>query len=216
MRYYILSFLMLFLGQRLWAQPSAVKNAGKSVFTLTTFKADGSLLASSHGVFIDGQGTCVSDWTPFAGADHAVVVDASGKKMDMRMLGYGAYPYLDFEPISDTQGDSYARCYCRMMEIYQSIDLIKQAIPKIPAETDLVVPIKGNPDGEYFFRAEQPRGEAIYYVKGHGKPFIDRLRVRTPTFANLPALCEMLKDTSLADVGLLILTIDPCISCTER
>ncbi len=74
---------MLFLGQRLLAQPSAVKNAGKAVFTLTTFKADGSLLGSSHGVFIDNEGHGVSDWTPFAGADHAVVVDASGKKMDV-------------------------------------------------------------------------------------------------------------------------------------
>ena len=65
------------------AQPAAVKNAGKSVFSLTTFKSDGSLLASSHGVFISNDGACVSDWTPFAGADHAVVIDASGKKMDV-------------------------------------------------------------------------------------------------------------------------------------
>lgn len=65
------------------AQPSAVKNAGKSVFSLTTFKSDGSLLASSHGVFISNDGACVSDWTPFAGADHAVVIDASGRKMDV-------------------------------------------------------------------------------------------------------------------------------------
>ena len=65
-------------------------------------------------------------------------------------------------------------------------------------------------------RVEQPRGEAVYYVKANGKPFVERMRIRTPTFANLPGLCEMLKNTELADVGLLILTIDPCISCTER
>ena len=47
------------------AQPTPVKNVAKAVFTLTTFKADGSLLASSHGVFIDANGTGISDWAPF-------------------------------------------------------------------------------------------------------------------------------------------------------
>lgn len=141
---------------------------------------------------------------------------ASGIKTDMRKLGYAAYPDLDFEPIVSAAGDSYARCYCRIMEVLQSIDLIRQAIAKIPNESDLFVPVKGNPTGEYFMRVEQPRGEAVYYVKASGKQYLDRFRVRTPTFANLPGLCEMLKNTQLSDVGLLVLTIDPCISCTER
>lgn len=141
---------------------------------------------------------------------------ASGVNVDMRLTGYGAYPDLEFEPIVSTAGDSYARCYIRMMEVFQSIDLIRQVIGKMPSETDLSVAVKGNPDGEYFMRVEQPRGEAFYYVKANGKPNLQRMRVRTPTFANIPALCEMLKNTELADVGLLVLTIDPCISCTER
>ena len=141
---------------------------------------------------------------------------ASGVNVDMRLTGYGAYPDLEFAPIVSTAGDCYARCYIRTMELFQSIDLIRQVIGKMPSETDLFVPIKGNPDGEYFMRVEQPRGEAFYYVKANGKPNLQRMRVRTPTFANIPALCEMLKNTELADVGLLVLTIDPCISCTER
>jgi len=40
--------------------------------------------------------------------------------------------------------------------------------------------------------------------------------VRTPTFANIPPLLHMLQGCELADVGLLVLTIDPCISCAER
>ncbi|MBQ7430874.1 MAG: nickel-dependent hydrogenase large subunit [Butyrivibrio sp.] len=141
---------------------------------------------------------------------------ASGVNVDMRLTGYGAYPDLEFAPIVSTAGDCYARCYIRTMELFQSIDLIRQVIGKMPSETDLFVPVKGNPDGEYFMRVEQPRGEAFYYVKANGKPNLQRMRVRTPTFANIPALCEMLKNTELADVGLLVLTIDPCISCTER
>ncbi|MBQ1547099.1 MAG: nickel-dependent hydrogenase large subunit [Lachnospiraceae bacterium] len=141
---------------------------------------------------------------------------ASGIRTDMRKLGYAAYPDLDFEPIISTAGDSFARCYIRTMEVFQSIDLLRQAIAKIPNETDLVTPVKGNPNGEAFMRVEQPRGEAVYYVKANGSPNLDRFRVRTPTFANLPGLCEMLKNTKLADVGLLVITIDPCVSCTER
>ena len=140
---------------------------------------------------------------------------ASGIATDMRTRGYGAYGDLEFEPITSNEGDSFARCQCRIDEILQSIDLIRQAMGMIP-DGDLFVPVKGNPNGEYFMRIEQPRGEAVYCVKGSGKPYLNRLRIRTPTFANLPGLCETLKGADYADVPILILTIDPCISCTER
>lgn len=70
----------------LHAQPAPVKNAAKAVFSLTTFRADGSILESSHGVFIDNNGTAIADWASFVGADHAVVIDATGKKMDVEYL----------------------------------------------------------------------------------------------------------------------------------
>lgn len=70
------------------AQPSAVKNVGKAVFTLTTFKDDGSLLASSHGVFVGKDGEAISQLKPFEGAASAIVIDNSGKKMNVvRILG---------------------------------------------------------------------------------------------------------------------------------
>ncbi|MBQ6203869.1 MAG: hypothetical protein IJK46_07225 [Prevotella sp.] len=72
----------------LYAQPTVVKGAAKSVFSLTTFSADGSLLASSHGVFVGTDGECISDLKPFLGAAKAVVVDAQGNKMNVtRILG---------------------------------------------------------------------------------------------------------------------------------
>ena len=63
---------------------------------------------------------------------------------------------------------------------------------------------------------KQTRGEAIYYVKANGTKFLDRFRLRTPTTSNIPPMLELMKGCQLADVPLLILTIDPCISCTER
>lgn len=140
---------------------------------------------------------------------------ASGIEMDMRTQGYAAYGKLNFSPIVEKKGDCYARTKVRIKEIFQSIDLIKQCIAIIP-EGEIKVKVTGNPKGEYFTRVEQPRGEVVYYAKGNGTKFLDRMRVRTPTFANIPALLETLKGCALADVPILILTIDPCISCTER
>ena len=140
---------------------------------------------------------------------------ASGINMDMRLRGYAAYPDIDFEPITSEIGDSFARCDVRINEIFQSIDIIRQCAAKMP-KGEIGIDVKGNPDGEYFMRVEQPRGEAVYYVKANGTKILDRMRVRTPTFANLPGLLETLKGADLADVPLLVLTIDPCISCTER
>ncbi len=143
------------------------------------------------------------------------VLRACGVPLDMRKLGYAAYDQLDVEPIVEKDGDCWARCIVRLREIYQSIDIIRQAAGMIP-DGEVSVKVTGNPNGEYVSRVEQPRGEAIYYVRGNGTKFLDRFRVRTPTFANIPALLKVLQGCDLADVPMMILTIDPCISCTER
>lgn len=140
---------------------------------------------------------------------------ASGNAIDMRKLNYAAYGKIKFEPIVETDGDCYGRMSVRIKDIFQAIDIIRQCIALIP-EGSINVKVKGNPKGESFIRLEQPRGEVLYYTKANGTKFLDRVRVRTPTFANLPALLETLKGVSLADVPILILTVDPCISCTER
>lgn len=82
----ILTLLFSVLSLTVSAQPSSVKSAYKSVFTLTTFDKNGQLLASSHGVFIGANGECLSLWKPFVGASSAVIVDAKGKKYDVETL----------------------------------------------------------------------------------------------------------------------------------
>ena len=72
--FYIFTFLPL------QAQPSWVKKATKSVFTLKTFAADGSLIASSNGFFTGQNGEAVSSFSPFKGAARAIVIDAQGKE----------------------------------------------------------------------------------------------------------------------------------------
>jgi ech hydrogenase subunit E len=80
----------------------------------------------------------------------------------------------------------------------------------------LAAKVKGKPEGEVISRVEQPRGEVLYYIKGNGTKNLERVRIRTPTFANIPPLLAMLPGSELADVPVLALSIDPCVSCTER
>ncbi len=140
---------------------------------------------------------------------------ASGVAQDTRLSGYAAYSDFDIKPITHTAGDSYARCYVRCEEIFQSLNLIQQALEKLPPG-EIAVKVAGNPNGEVMARTEQPRGEVVYYVKANGTKNLQRFRVRTPTFANLPAMLKVIPGCSLSDVPVLVLTIDPCISCTER
>ncbi len=141
---------------------------------------------------------------------------ASGIPQDIRLCEGSIYEKLGFEPCVETEGDSYARCKVRIREVYQAIDLIEKAVELIP-EGSISVEVKGNiPKGEYVGRLEQPRGEAYYYAKGADSKFLERMRVRTPTNQNIPAMVKTLQGCDLADVPMLILTIDPCISCTER
>lgn len=66
-----------------FAQSSQVKKAAQAVFSINTFKADGTPLATSHGVFTNGQGDAITQWAPFIGASKAVIIDANGKKYDI-------------------------------------------------------------------------------------------------------------------------------------
>lgn len=140
---------------------------------------------------------------------------ASGVEQDLRTTGYAAYGELDFAPVVEKDGDCYARVVVRLKEVYQSFDLINQAISKIP-EGEISVQVKGYPKGEVISRVEQPRGEVFYYIKANGTKNLERLRIRTPTFANVPLILATMPGCELADVPVITLSIDPCISCTER
>jgi tetratricopeptide (TPR) repeat protein len=101
---------LLLAAAAVMAQPAPVKNAAKAVFTLTTFKADGQLLASSHGVFVDANGTALSDWSSFEGAASAVVIDATGKRFDVDyMIGANEiYDVAKFHVNGKTNGATIA------------------------------------------------------------------------------------------------------------
>jgi ech hydrogenase subunit E len=144
------------------------------------------------------------------------VLRASGVPEDVRLTKYQAYGDLNYEPIVETAGDCYARTMVRARELFQSIDLQLEALAKLP-EGEIAVKVKGNPPAnETIMRTEAPRGELLYYAKGNGTRNLERLKIRTPTFANLPSLLISLPGCELADVPVIVLAIDPCICCMER
>jgi len=65
-------------------------------------------------------------------------------------------------------------------------------------------------------RAEAPRGELFYYIKSNGNNIPERVKVRTPSFANDFTIIEMLRGEPLQNARVVIESIDPCFACTDR
>jgi ech hydrogenase subunit E len=142
---------------------------------------------------------------------------ASGIPCDVRRTGYLAYDELPVTPVTAEAGDAMARVLVRWQEIGQSIELCRAAVAHLRGEPG---PLRARVPpvlrGETVARVEAPRGELLYFVAADGGERPARVRVRTTTFANLPAVLRLLPGAQLADVPLILLSIDPCLSCTER
>lgn len=80
---YIIVTLFLGISMASKSQPAAVKNVAKSVFKLTTYKSDGSVLANSHGVFVGKDGEAITALQPLIGASKATITNANGNNMEV-------------------------------------------------------------------------------------------------------------------------------------
>ncbi|RLG95984.1 hypothetical protein DRO37_00770 [Candidatus Bathyarchaeota archaeon] len=140
----------------------------------------------------------------------------SGVESDVRRDDpYAAYDRLDFNVITEDEGDVWARTSVRARETLESISIIEQALDDLPGGEIAVKP--GEPlEREEIGRAEAPRGELVYYIRSDGTNMPVRVKVRTPSFANDFALIEMLRGDRLQDARVIIESIDPCFACTDR
>jgi Ni,Fe-hydrogenase III large subunit len=142
---------------------------------------------------------------------------ASGLPQDLRTAApYEAYDRLDFEVPVLSDGDVFARVVVRALEIVESCRIIEQAVEAMPATPWQNDDFPRVPAGEACARIEAPRGEIFYYVASDGSDIPARVRIRTPTFQNMPAVQPMVPGMSLADAPLIQASIDPCYSCTDR
>ncbi|RLF08655.1 MAG: NADH-quinone oxidoreductase subunit D [Thermoprotei archaeon] len=141
----------------------------------------------------------------------------SGVKADVRdYLPYAAYEELDFHPVFYEEGDVWARLMVRVDEVIESTRLVKRSLEKLPSGPIRARPPRTIPPGEGFSVVEAPRGDLNYHVYGKGALTPDRVKIRTPTYANIPAVCEMFKGGYVADIPATLVSIDPCFACTDR
>jgi Ni,Fe-hydrogenase III large subunit/NADH:ubiquinone oxidoreductase subunit C len=145
------------------------------------------------------------------------VARGSGVDIDVRKdEPYEAYAEIPFKEIVYKDGDTWARMNVRMDEVEESINIIDYVVDHLPSGPIKVNLPRSVPAGEAVNRVEAPRGELFYYVKANGTDKPDRVKVRTPTFANLPSFLKTAIGESIADVPANFVSLDPCFSCTDR
>ncbi len=142
----------------------------------------------------------------------------SGISTDVRKSGYGAYGDLSFYAVTEKAGDVHSRLLVRTRECEASIMLIREALRKMPdgninRKTPPIINIeKGR---ETLSRVEAQRGELDYYLRSDGlMPY--RIKIKTPTYANYIPMGECLKGAQIADVPIIVASMDPCITCADR
>ena len=142
---------------------------------------------------------------------------ASGVNWDIRRDDpYAAYSEVPFKVITERDGDVLAKILVRLREVLESIRIIRHALDAMPGGP-IRAEFKGHvQEGEATGRIEANRGELLYYIfsKGGEKP--ERVRIRTPTYANMPTVKPMLVGGTIAEVPIVLASIDPCFACCDR
>jgi NADH-quinone oxidoreductase subunit D len=143
------------------------------------------------------------------------VIRGSGIPCDVRKVEpYSVYPELDFDIPHYPEGDCLARYRVRMEEMAQSLRIIEQAVAKIPDGPYIAPKVPKTvkpPPGDYYYAVEAARGRFAVRLVSDGKEIPYRLKLRTPSFANLTLFGEasqgMLLPDALAVMGSLDLVI---------
>ena len=135
----------------------------------------------------------------------------SGVRWDVRKeYPYALYNEVDFDVPVGTRGDCLDRYHVRRREIDESLKILRQCLDKIP-EGDVMakVPKTIRPKaGEVYHAVETPRGELGLYMISDGadKPY--RMKIRRPSFINLSIFPELVRDWKVADVVVILGSID--------
>jgi len=152
------------------------------------------------------------------------IARASGVDYDVRTEDpYAAYGELKgkFSKITASRGDAFARAEVRILEIFESRKIINAILENLPdgairPDGSALKVSRGIKAGEAISRVEAPRGELLYYARTDGKEGLKRLKIRTPTLANIICLKTILEGLEVADIPVVVASIDPCISCADR
>ena len=88
--------------------PKWAENARKAVFSIVTYTKDGQILSTGNGFYIDEQGTGVSDYSLFKGAERAIIITANGKELPVKyMMGANdMYDVVKFKTDFDKKAEA--------------------------------------------------------------------------------------------------------------
>ena len=149
------------------------------------------------------------------------VLRASGVNYDLRKVDkYGIYDRFNFRiPLGD-HGDVYDRYMIRLLEMRESIKILEQAMRDLPEGpfTDPKTKVRNfrPKPGEAYGRIEAPKGELGFYLISDGTPNPYRYRVRPPSLINLTVLEDMCLGRNVADVVIILGSIDIVMGEVDR
>ena len=144
---------------------------------------------------------------------------ASGVDMDIRRDDpYAAYDLVDWKVITAQGGDVFAKAEVRLLELIESIKIIRQCLDYLQKnETgDIKAKVKDIPAGIGIGRAEAPRGEVFHFVKSDGGNSPVRHKIRAPSYTCIPTFRRSCIGGTISDAAIATAAVDPCYCCTER
>ncbi|MFQ3634143.1 NADH-quinone oxidoreductase subunit D [Roseiflexus sp.] len=155
------------------------------------------------------------------------VLRASGIPYDVRRAEpYSVYGELDFDVPIGSVGDVYDRFLIRIEEMRQSYRILQQVIERLPDTTGgHINPAMANigkqkalrpPPGDAYARIESPKGELGFYLVSDGSERPYRYKVRAPSFINLTPLGDMCRGHKVADVVVILGSIDIVMGEVDR
>jgi NADH-quinone oxidoreductase subunit C/D len=169
---------------------------------------------------------------------------ATGMEWDMRKARpYSGYEQFDFEVPVGANGDCYDRCWVRLMEMHQSVRIIRQCMDNMPAgeyksrhrlttpplkdytmhdiETLITHFVNTSwgpvmPEGEACQTIEATKGLNSYYLVSDGSTASYRTRIRTPSFAHLQMIPTMTRGHMVPDLVASLGSIDFVMADVDR
>ena len=146
---------------------------------------------------------------------------ACGVNYDLRKVdGYGFYPRFKFRIPLGEHGDTYDRLMMRVLEMRESVVILKQAFEQIQDGPIMNPKVKIRafrpPVGEAYGRIEAPKGELGFYLISDGGTNPYRYRVRPPSFINLTVLEDLCLGHTVADVMVILGSVDIVMGEVDR
>ena len=172
------------------------------------------------GPVLRGSGV---DWDLRRDGDPFYTRMYQGYEFDVIAQTGGRYPHAELYPPVPREvvlGDSWHRFYVRMLEVVQSIRLVRQAIERYRSASGSVgEPIKLSqklPKGEVYLETEAPKGQMGFMVIGDDGPIPWRVRARSSSFCHISALAEMCRGCLIADVPAVLGSLDIVLGEIDR